>query len=274
MTALALMRLTDHMAVSGSILLDATEITTLSEKTMTDLRGSRIAMIFQNPMSSLNPVKSIGKQISEVLRRHDGLSPLNARKQAIKLLDEVGIRDPDHSYHAFPHEFSGGMCQRVMIAMAIACRPSLLIADEPTTALDVTIQKQIMDLLASLTQRYRMSILFISHDLRLAHQYSDHMCVMYAGQIVESGLTRNVFSNPAHPYTRGLLDSIPLMEDEKKTFVGILGRVPDLGNLPPGCNFAPRCSRANDNCITAPIPLTPLSSGGTVRCLYPLGHKS
>lgn len=270
MTSLAIMGLTQGMNVEGSIVLENMEISSFTEKSMSNIRGSRIAMIFQNPMSSLNPIKPVGKQISEVLRRHRNMSYSEAYQQTLKLLEDVKLNNPRQCYQAYAHELSGGMCQRVMIAMAIACRPALLIADEPTTALDMTVQKQIMTMLISLSTQYGMSILFITHDLHLAQRYSHRTYIMYAGQIVEDGPTRTVFNHPAHPYTDALISCIPNNQTPRTRFGTIAGQVPDLRELPPGCNFSPRCPSARANCSTHVIPLTEQESGGQVRCIYPL----
>jgi len=274
MTSLAIMRLTDGLSVRGHIHLQGDDLTPLSERGMRDIRGRRLAMIFQNPMSALNPVRSVGAQISETLLRHMALSRTQARRRAIALLDEVGITEPERRYDAYPHELSGGMCQRVMIAMAIACDPALLIADEPTTALDVTIQKQIMDLLHDLKTRRGMAVLMITHDLGVVASYADRVSVMYAGQVIEHRDTAAIFAAPAHPYTRGLIDSMPELDDTSDRFHGIPGSVPDLRDLPPGCSFAPRCEHAEGPCTTQFPPPSAVAPDGRVRCWHPLQAAS
>ncbi|WP_264802198.1 ABC transporter ATP-binding protein [Ameyamaea chiangmaiensis] len=270
MTSLALMRLADGLNTSGRITLLGRDIATLPEKAMSPIRGREIAMIFQNPMSALNPVRSVGQQISETIRRHKGLSRKAARQRAIALLGEVGLADPVRCYDAYAHELSGGMCQRVMIAMAISCDPALLIADEPTTALDVTIQKQIMDLLHALKIRRGMGILMITHDLGVVAAYADRVAVMYAGRVVEQGDVHALFSAPHHPYTRGLMDSMPDLADTSDRFHAIPGMVPELRALPPGCSFAPRCTRADVQCTHVFPGHTMVDRNGFVRCFHPL----
>lgn len=270
MTSLALMRLTKGLNTGGRIMLMGKDIATSPEKAMSAIRGREMAMIFQNPMSALNPVRSVGRQISETVRRHMGLSRKAARQRAIELLDEVGLANPARCYDAYPHELSGGMCQRVMIAMAISCDPILLIADEPTTALDVTIQKQIMDLLHALKVKRGMGILMITHDLGVVATYADRVAVMYAGRVVEQADVHTLFSSPRHPYTRGLMDSMPDLEDASDLFYAIPGTVPELRALPPGCSFAPRCTRADAYCTQAFPGHTAFGSNGFVCCFHPV----
>ncbi|MFT8782739.1 ABC transporter ATP-binding protein [Acetobacter syzygii] len=274
MTSLAIMGLTHNMSVEGSIVLENKEISSFTDKSMSAIRGSRMAMIFQNPMSSLNPVKPVGKQISEVLLRHTNMSSSEAYEYTLTLLEDVKLNNPRQCYQAYAHELSGGMCQRVMIAMAIACKPALLIADEPTTALDMTVQQQIMTMLMSLSTKYGMSILFITHDLHVAQRYSHRTYIMYAGQIVEEGPTSTVFNHPAHPYTTALLSCIPDNKLSHTRFGTIAGQIPDLRELPPGCNFSPRCPIAQAKCSMHAIPLSELERGRWVRCIYPLGGQA
>ncbi len=220
------------------------------------LRGKEIAMVFQDPMTSLNPLFSVGMQIGEVLRHHCGMSPRQARARAADLLALVGIASPRERLAQYPHEFSGGMRQRVMIAMALACEPELLIADEPTTALDVTIQAQVLELLAELQQRLHLSVLLITHDLGIVAELCHRVAVMYAGRIVETGLADDLFARPAHPYTMGLLRSTPRLDELRPRLIAIDGAPPDLVCAPSGCAFHPRCPVATESCVTSAPPLT------------------
>ncbi len=232
-----------------------------SKKTLRKLRGDRISMIFQDPMSSLNPYLTVGRQLTEVLEVHRGQGRAAARDAAIEMLSRVGIPEPRRRFGAYPHEFSGGMRQRVMIAMALLCEPELLIADEPTTALDVTIQAQILDLLADLRRDHRTSIVLITHDLGVVAGMADHIAVMYAGRIVERGPTDAVFRSPKHPYTRGLLASVPRVDEHAhEQLRPIPGLPPDLSDLPGGCPFAPRCSEREHGC-SGEYPATVTFSG-------------
>src|SRR6201996_8309503 len=231
---------------------------------MRDIRGNDIGMIFQEPMSSLNPLLTVGEQIAEVVRLHQGLGRTAARRRAIEMLARVNIPDPERRAGEYPHRLSGGMRQRVMIAMALACRPALLIADEPTTALDVTIQSQILHLIRALQIEMSMSVLFITHNLGVVAQVADRVAVMYAGRIVEQGDVRTVFAAPLHPYTRALLGSLPRVQvagrDAVQRLLSIPGQVPSPIALPPGCRFAPRCMLSDNLCCeTMPIlqPATP-----------------
>lgn len=249
-TALAVMGLLakEHSSRKGKILFDGLDLLSLSERSLRGLRGSRIGMVFQDPMTSLNPVIKIGKQITETIRRHKRVGRGEAQKRACKLLERVGISEPEKRFNQYPHEFSGGMCQRVMIALAIACEPLLLIADEPTTALDVTIQAQILELLQSLQEETGMSILLITHDLGVVAQIADRMAVMYAGEIIEQGQTPLLFADPNHPYTRGLLASVPRRMRGQGALTTIPGSPPDLAHRQIGCPFAPRCAYAMGIC--------------------------
>jgi oligopeptide transport system ATP-binding protein len=278
LTSLAIMRLLPAGArmVSGAVrLLDrdgrATDLCRLGAREMRSVRGARVSMIFQEPMSSLNPLHRVGDQIAEAIRLHNTVSRRAAWAATEELLELVGIPEPRQRREALPHELSGGMRQRVMIAMALACRPDLLIADEPTTALDVTIQAQILDLLRRLQAEMGMSILFITHDLGVVAEVAERVVVMYAGQVVEQGAMRDVLRAPRHPYTRGLLGCVPrpdLPERRGQSLVSIPGMVPDPSRLPAGCRFHPRCAHAlPDICDRATPPLEPFAAGRLVRCL-------
>ncbi|HSD85728.1 MAG TPA: ABC transporter ATP-binding protein [Anaerolineae bacterium] len=254
----------------GEILYEGRNLLELSTSEMTGMRGDRIAMIFQQPTSSLNPVFKVGDQIAEVLQIHQGLSKKEGRARAIDLMAQVGISDPQRRVKAYPHEMSGGMAQRVMIAMALASKPDLLIADEPTTALDVTIQAQILDLMRNLQAEYGAAIILITHDLGVVAEMADRIAVMYAGQIVEEARTAELFNNPKHPYTQGLIASIPVLGEIKDELEVIPGNVPNLVNLPPGCRFAPRCRarvEAGLTICTEQMPeLKPVALEHTARC--------
>ncbi len=250
----------------SSIRFDGKELIGCPEREMRALRGNEISMIFQEPMSSLNPVYSVGNQISEVLRLHRRMNRKSARAETIRLLGEVGIGEPERRVDEYPHLLSGGMRQRVMIAMALSCEPKLLIADEPTTALDVTIQAQILELLASLRRRHGMAVLLITHDLGVVAEVCDRVVVMYAGQVVETGTVYEIFADPQHPYTRGLLDSLPSVVNPGQRLKAIPGSVPTPTQWPAGCRFRERCSPAGDGCEIAQ-PLVPLGTDGRLaRC--------
>jgi len=255
---------------AGEIIFDGQDLLKLSSDDMRRMRGDRISMIFQQPTSSLNPVWDVGKQIEEVLRIHRGMKGTAAHGRALELLRMVGIPDPERRLKAYPHEMSGGMAQRVMIAMALACEPELLIADEPTTALDVTIQAQILDLMRNLRDETGTAIILITHDLGVVAEMCDRVAVMYAGEIVEETDVTSLFQNPLHPYTRGLIGSIPVVGDVKDSLSVIPGNVPNLIDLPPGCRFAPRCTtRVEQNVVLADVVhpnLLPLEAGHAVRC--------
>ncbi|MCX7690348.1 MAG: ABC transporter ATP-binding protein, partial [Thermoflexus sp.] len=274
-TSLSIMRLITPPGriLGGQVLFDGMDLLKLPEPEMVRLRGSRISMIFQQPVSCLNPVFKIGDQIAEVFQVHEGLSRIEGWKRAIELLQMVGIPDPERRAHSYPHELSGGMAQRVMIAMALALGPELLIADEPTTALDVTIQAQILDLMRELQRHMHTAIILITHDMGIVAEMCDRVAVMYAGQIIEEADVRTIFRNPQHPYTRGLLGSIPVMGVVKPRLDTIPGTVPNLINLPPGCRFAPRCqarlehrARLGNLCLEENPPLFHTGPGHQVRC--------
>ena len=251
-TSLSIMRLVAHPGriVAGSkIELDGTNLADLSEDKMYEIRGSRISMIFQEPMTSLNPVFTVGDQISEAILAHKKVSAAQARKETIELLRQVGIPQPEQRYKAFPHEMSGGMRQRVMIAMALSCQPELIIADEPTTALDVTIQAQILELLKNLKDRHNTALLLITHDLGVIAEMAEEVAVMYAGKIVEYADILTLFKQPKHPYTQGLIQSIPMLTTDRAIPLNVIrGTVPNMLHLPAGCRFAPRCPQAMAIC--------------------------
>jgi peptide/nickel transport system ATP-binding protein len=268
-TAMSLLGLLPESAkVTGSIRFDGQELVGQSDAMLCQIRGNRIGMIFQEPMTALNPVHTIGRQVAEPLRVHRGMSQTDARKQAIALLDRVGIADAARRLDAYPHQFSGGQRQRVTIAMALACGPDLLIADEPTTALDVTIQQQILDLISELVAERGMALLLISHDLGVIAQNVSRMLVMYGGSVVESGSTTQVFANRAHPYTRGLFAARPRLGAPRGTrLTTIAGTVPELVDLPAGCPFAGRCAWTIDECLAAPIAPREQGHGHEARCI-------
>lgn len=269
LTSLSIMRLINYDGGSisqGDIKLDGQSLVALSQKEISDLRGKKIAMIFQEPMTALDPIFTIGSQIVEVIVRHERISKQGARDKAISLLRRVGIPEPEIRMNQYPYELSGGMRQRAMIAMALACGPELLIADEPTTALDVTIQAQILSLLCELKDEFQMSILLITHDLGIAAEMADRVVVMYAGKVVEQSPVHQLFENPAHPYTQGLLHSIVTLDNVRglKLYT-IKGTIPSLSNLPTGCRFHPRCPYATDRCLSEDPPLKELH-GREVAC--------
>jgi peptide/nickel transport system ATP-binding protein len=268
-TALALMGLLPESAgVSGSIKLDGNELVGLPDADYCKLRGNRISMIFQEPMTALNPMHTIGRQIAEPLRRHKNFSAAQARKEAIALLDRVGLPDAAKRIDAYPHQFSGGQRQRVTIAIALACQPDLLIADEPTTALDVTIQGQILDLIGDLVAERGMAMILISHDLGVIAENVRRMMVMYGGTVVESGATDGVFSRMGHPYTQGLFRARPRLGAKKGTRLRtIAGTVPELADLPTGCPFADRCPLVENRCRAALPAAIDVGGGHRVRCL-------
>jgi peptide/nickel transport system ATP-binding protein/oligopeptide transport system ATP-binding protein len=246
---------------SGAIWFAGENLLTYNESRMRRVRGPGIGMIFQEPMTSLNPIFSIGNQLMETVRAHERLSPRARRERAIAMLAKVGIAAPERRLDDYPHQLSGGMRQRVMIAMALACNPKLLIADEPTTALDVTIQAQILELLLSLRDEFGMAVIIITHNMGVVAEMADRVLVMYAGKIVEQAPVDDLFETPAHPYTRGLLDSIPSIDDERERLRTIPGMLPNPAALPPGCRFAPRCSWRIPACAAATPPLDPAGAG-------------
>ncbi|HEY5828138.1 MAG TPA: ABC transporter ATP-binding protein [Hyphomicrobiaceae bacterium] len=267
-TALSIMRLLpkSETRVSGSVVFEGRELTTLPERQMQDLRGNRLAMIFQEPMTSLNPSFTVGDQIGEALLRHRGLSAKAARAAAVDMLARVRIPSPKERVDEYPHKLSGGMRQRVMIAMALICAPALLIADEPTTALDVTIQAQILELLAKLRQETGSAIILITHDLGVVAETCDDVAVMYAGEIVEWAPAARIFSAPQHPYTVGLLGSIPLISARRERLATISGSVPNLAGAFAGCRFSGRCPFADERCRSERPPLAEVGTQHVSRC--------
>jgi oligopeptide/dipeptide ABC transporter ATP-binding protein len=265
--------------VGGSVVFEGRDITHLSENQLEELRGNEIAMIFQDPMTSLNPTLKIGTQITEVVRRHWDVSKQEARKRAIELLDEVHIPNAAGRLDDYPHRYSGGMRQRVMIAIALACNPKLLIADEPTTALDVTVQAGVLDLLEELRDSYEMAMIIITHDMGVVAEAADDIGVMYAGQIVEQAPVLDLFDHPEHPYTEALLGSLPQMEGEgirEGRLTAIAGRPPDLIDPPDACRFAPRCQYANlqDGCTDRLPELREIRPGHLVRSMHPTSERA
>jgi len=269
-SALSVMRLVSAPAgriIGGQILFQGRDLLALDEESMRHVRGREIAMIFQEPMTSLNPVLSIGRQLTEPFEIHLGMPPEQARQQAVDLLATVGISDPGRRLMQYPHQFSGGMRQRMMIAMALACNPALVLADEPTTSLDVTIQAQILELMKDLSRQRGIAVVLITHNLGVVARYADRVNVMYAGKLVEQGSARDVYSDPRHPYTLGLLRSVPRLDEPRKaTLHPIGGQSPDLMHLPPGCAFAPRCQYALDRCRTEVPPLMPVAADHLSAC--------
>ena len=272
-TALSIMRLIypPGKIVEGSIKFKGEELTKASDERLREIRGNDIAMIFQDPMTSLNPVYRVGEQIAEALRLHRKLDKKAAWNAAIDAMREVAIPSPERRVNDYPHQLSGGMRQRVMIAMALACDPELLIADEPTTALDVTIQAQILELLEELRRSRKLAVLLITHDLGVVAEVADRVCVMYTGKVVEESGVDELFADPKHPYTRGLLRSVPKLTEvgiaKAERLQTIEGTVPSPTNLPFGCHFAPRCEHRMEVCVSGYIPLTELESGVKVRCV-------
>jgi oligopeptide/dipeptide ABC transporter ATP-binding protein len=269
-TALSVMRLIDPPGriISGKVLLDGVDLLEASEQKMETIRGARIGMIFQDPLASLNPALTIGLQIAETILAHRDISPKAAERQAIELLTRVGVQDAARRIHDYPHHFSGGMRQRVLIAAAISCSPSIIIADEPTTALDVTVQAKILRLLHNLQKEMRASLLLITHDLGVVASMADEVLVMYAGRIVERADVDTLFHHPRHPYTKALLGCVAGIEDDRSVpLEPIAGAAPDLRNPPRGCRFAPRCNMARDICWVQDQPLVAVSPDHAVACI-------
>ena len=267
-TSLAIMGLLppENSKVGGQVVFEGRDLLTLDAHLIRDLRGARLAMIFQEPMTSLNPSYTIGDQIIEAIQRHQALDKAAARARAIEVLKLVRIPSPEKRVDDYPHKLSGGMRQRAMIAMALACGPQLLIADEPTTALDVTIQAQILDLMCGLRRDTGTAIILITHDLGVVAEMADDVAVMYAGQIVERAAVHDLFARPEHPYTVGLLGSIPRLDEKRERLPSIEGRMPDMTRPPPGCRFAARCPFVEPECIAAPPVLVEVAPGHLSRC--------
>lgn len=274
MTALALMRLIPPPGrlAHGRVVFDGTDVATLSERAMQDLRGRAISMIFQEPMTSLNPVFTIGEQIMETLRVHERIDRAAARRRTVELLELVEMPAAARRLDDYPHQLSGGMRQRVMIAIALACRPKVLVADEPTTALDVTIQAQILDLLRGLRRELGMAVILITHDLGVVAEFADRVMVMYAGRVVERAPAELLFERPLHPYTEGLLASIPRLDGPIVRLQAISGSVPPPYAMPPGCRFAPRCPHVRDACNER-LPETLRIGASAVACIRDSGYR-
>ncbi len=274
-SALSVMRLVAPPAGridGGEIIYKGRDLLKLTEEEMRDVRGKEIAMVFQEPMTSLNPVLTIGRQLSEGLEIHMQMTPEQSRARAVELLGMVGIPDPQRRLAQYPHQFSGGMRQRMMIAMALACNPSLILADEPTTALDVTIQAQILELMRNLAQRLGVAMLIITHNLGVVARYANRVNVMYAGRIIERATAAELYADPRHPYTLGLLRSVPRLDEPRRARLApIEGQPPDLTRLPPGCAFAPRCAYRVARCVEVP-PLEPLGAAGHMSACWEVAH--
>lgn len=271
-TALGIMRLVPNppgKIMGGEIIYEGENLLKLPEEEMRKIRGNKISMIFQDPMTSLNPVMTVGEQIAEVIQIHENITTEESMKKAGEMLELVGI--PAARINDFPHQFSGGMKQRVVIAIALACNPKLLIADEPTTALDVTIQAQVLDLMNNLKEKFKTAMILITHDLGVVAQVCDKVAIMYAGEIVESGTLEEIFENTKHPYTLGLFGSIPSLDEERTRLIPIRGLMPDPTNLPEGCKFNPRCPHATDLCKQKIPNAVEVSPGHKVKCFIAEG---
>lgn len=270
MTSMSILRLVPKpqgKIVRGQMIFEGQDLLTLSEEEMRKIRGNRIALISQDPMTSLNPVLTVGEQIMEAIQLHQGLDKAAAKAKAIEMLRKVGIPSPEKRVDEYPHQFSGGMRQRAIIAMALSCEPKLLIADEPTTALDVTIQAQILDLMREIKEKENAGIIFITHDLGVVAEMCDFVCVMYAGKVVEATDVFTLFKTPSHPYTIGLLKSIPRLDDVKERLDPIDGQPPSLSKLPKGCSFAARCPEVQDICRQKEPELRQVGVNQFARCL-------
>lgn len=255
--------------IEGGMTVDGRDVLGLSNRALADLRGAVVSMVFQEPRLALDPVYTVGRQIEETIMRHEKVSRNVAAERALALFQKVRIPSPERRLANYPHEMSGGMLQRAMIAMALACNPKVLLADEPTTALDATVQIQILLLIRELQREYGLSVIFVTHDIGVAAEVADRIAVMYAGRIVEEGVVGDIIRNPRHPYTKGLLGARVELADGRDRLITIPGAPPDLAAMPPGCAFAPRCTQVTDLCRTQVPPLAPLSSGAGVACLFP-----
>lgn len=251
--------------VSGEIFFQGQDLLKLSEREMRKIRGNKIAMIFQDPMTALNPIETVGYQVTEAIMLHNKISRRDAMKRTCEMLEMVGI--PMERYHEYPHQFSGGMKQRVVIAMALACNPELLLADEPTTALDVTIQAQVLEMMERLKDKFKTSVILITHDLGVVADFCETVAVVYAGEIVEYGTVEDIFDRTAHPYTIGLFNSLPMIDSTEKRLKPIKGLMPDPTNLPEGCRFCERCQYAKERCAEPGIPVVEVNPGHFVKCL-------
>ena len=269
---LRILPLPQGRVTSGTVLLNGEDLYKKSDQEMRKIRGKKISMIFQDPMTALNPIDTVGDQIAEVLKLHFKISPKEAEFRSAQILEMVGI--PGERRKEYPHQFSGGMKQRVVIAMALACSPELLIADEPTTALDVTIQAQVLDMMNDLKQKIGTSLILITHDLGVVADMCDEVAVIYAGEILETGSAYDIYKIMAHPYTIGLFESLPDLSSKSKRLNSIPGLMPDPTRLPVGCKFAPRCSFAVEVCSASPIPLTGISDTHFCRCLFPQKRRN
>ncbi len=269
MTARSIIRLLKYPGkiVSGRVLLADKDLTALSERDMADVRGEELSMIFQEPMTSLNPVVKVGKQVCEVVMLHRKVRAKEAKAEVLRIFRKVGISEPERRYECYPHELSGGLRQRIMIAMAMICRPKLIIADEPTTALDVTVEAQILQLMKNLRDEIGTSIILISHNLGVIAQVCDYVYVMYAGRVVEQAETFELFDHPAHPYTRGLMNAVASLDGDSPLLDTIPGVVPNLLHLPEGCSFSPRCDRCTEACKRAMPELAEIAPGHMTRCI-------
>ena len=269
-SALSVMRLIPEppgKTLSGRIMFDGADLVQMSQRELRRIRGNQISMIFQEPMTSLNPVLTVKRQITETMELHLNLKKAEAKERAIELLRLVGISDPEIRVESYPHQFSGGMRQRVMIAIALSCSPKLIIADEPTTALDVTIQAQVLEVMNDVARQFNTALLLITHNLGVVARYAHRVNVMYAGRIVERGVAREIYGNPLHPYTLGLLQSVPRLDEPRKArLLPIEGSPPDLAHLPVGCPFQPRCRFAVDKCLEENPPLMPVGEGHLSAC--------
>ncbi|SCY86762.1 ABC transporter ATP-binding protein [Rhizobium sp. NFACC06-2] len=255
--------------IEGGMTIDGRDVLGLSNRALADLRGAVVSMVFQEPRLALDPVYTVGRQIEETIMRHEKVSRSVAAARALALFQKVRIPSPERRLANYPHEMSGGMLQRAMIAMALACNPKVLLADEPTTALDATVQIQILLLIRELQREYGLSVIFVTHDIGVAAEVADRIAVMYAGRIVEEALVGDIIRNPRHPYTKGLLGARVELADGRDRLITIPGAPPDLAAMPPGCAFAPRCTQVKDLCRTQVPPLAPLSGRAGVACLFP-----